>query len=109
MNHQFVFNLMVRLWRDFGPGSPIEHIEVVFFAPEPSEKIWYYSVCKKAQMKNDEIWERGVVVDVRKEAADYDPRSFDPFRPIYGPPPRPPAPLRTTVMLKRTVYIAYKH
>lgn len=84
INHQSVSNLMLRLWRDFGPGSPIEHIEVVFFAPEPSEKIWYYSVCKKARMRDDGIWEGRVVVDVREEGTDYDPRSFDPFRPTYG-------------------------
>jgi hypothetical protein len=86
INNSFVTSLLLRLWRDFGPSSAIEHIEVDFFAPAPSEKMWCYSVCRKAFLRADKVWETRVVLDVGEAGHDYEPQDFDPFRPTFGMP-----------------------
>lgn len=84
INNAFVTSLLLRLWHDFGRGSAIEHIEVDFFAPEPSEKMWCYSVCEQAHLRANKIWKTRVVVDVGEAGHDYKAEDFDPFRPTFG-------------------------
>jgi len=84
INNSFITSLLLRLWQDFGPSSAIEHIEVDFFAPEPSEKMWCYSVCEKAYLRADKVWETRVVVDVGEAGHDYNAHDFDPFQPTFG-------------------------
>jgi hypothetical protein len=56
---------MLRLWHDFGPSTAIERVEVAAHTPERSEKIRYYSVCRKWQEGAGDAggWEWGIVVE----------------------------------------------
>lgn len=65
-------DIVSRLWDDFGSTSPIEKLEVVFFAPHPSEKIWTLWIEKENRNLSP-------VVRVKEEGDHYNPANFDPF------------------------------
>jgi hypothetical protein len=64
--------IVLGLWNDFGPGSMIERIQVVFHAPGLSEKTWTYAVVRK--------WKEGKCeIDVSVVEEGQDVQLFDPF------------------------------
>jgi hypothetical protein len=65
-------DIVLRLWDDFGSTSVIERLEIVFFAPDPSEKLWTLWVEK-------EYHDMSPVVQVKEEGDHYNPANYDPF------------------------------
>lgn len=61
----------MRLWHDFGTKSKIEMIEVLFHAPEESNKSWRFWIQEKWECGQDGLWKWKEVLEMKEEGADY--------------------------------------
>ena len=53
--------LMLQLWHNFGTKSKIERIEMLFHAPEKSNKNWRFWIQEKWKWEQNGVWKwRGV-------------------------------------------------